>query len=271
MSGDDSGRRTAVRYQPDDKPPLALSFGLGLQLAILVLAGIVLIPTVVVRAAGGSEAYLAWVVFAAVAVCGLTTALQALRIGRLGAGYILVGGSSGAFIAVCVTAIAEGGPALLATLVVIGSLFQFALSARLSLFRRILTPTVAGTVVMLLPVTVMPIVFAMLDRRAGGEPGAGRSVDRPGDPGCHRRHRAEGDGGAAPLGADHRGCRRLAGRRGFRSLRDWPHQRGFVARPAEGGMAGFRSRLHPDLLGAASRLHVRGPDRHRPHDQLGSR
>ena len=108
MSGDDSGRRS-IRYQPDDRPPLALSLGLGLQLAILVLAGIVLIPTVVVRAAGGSETYLSWVVFAAVAVCGLTTALQALRLGRIGAGYILVGGSSGAFIAVCVVAIAEGG------------------------------------------------------------------------------------------------------------------------------------------------------------------
>ena len=168
MSGDDSGRR--VRYQPDDRPPLALSFGLGLQLAILVLAGIVLIPTVVVRAAGGGEAYLSWVVFAAVAVCGLTTALQALRIGRIGAGYILVGGSSAAFIAVCVVAIAEGGPALLATLIVVASLCQFALSAKLSLFRRILTPTVAGTVVMLLPVTVMPVVFGMLTDVPAGSP-----------------------------------------------------------------------------------------------------
>ena len=169
MNGDDSGQRN-IRYQPDDKPPLALSFGLGLQLAILVLAGIVLIPTVVVRASGGSESYLSWVVFAAVAVCGLTTALQALRIGRIGAGYLLVGGSSGAFIAVCVMAIAEGGPALLATLVVIASLCQFALSARLSLFRRILTPTVVGTVVMLLPVTVMPVVFGMLTDVPAGSP-----------------------------------------------------------------------------------------------------
>ncbi len=76
----------AFATNPGDKPPLALSFGLGLQLAILVLAGIVLIPTVVVRAAGGSGTYLSWVVFAAASVCGLTTALQTLRIGRIGAG-----------------------------------------------------------------------------------------------------------------------------------------------------------------------------------------
>ena len=51
---------------------------------------------------------------------------------------------------------------MLATLVLVSSLFQFALSERLSLFRRVLTPTVAGTVIMLIAVTVMPIVFGML-------------------------------------------------------------------------------------------------------------
>ena len=59
---------------------------------------------------------------------------------------------------------------MLATLVVISSLFQFALSARLSLLRRILTPTVAGTVIMLIAVTVMPIVFDMLNQVPEGAP-----------------------------------------------------------------------------------------------------
>ncbi len=71
-------------------------------------------------------------------------------------------GPSGAFIAICITAIAEGGPAMLATLVALSSIFQFALAARLSLFRKVLTPAVAGTVIMLVPVTVMPIVFDFL-------------------------------------------------------------------------------------------------------------
>ena len=122
----------------------------------------VLTPAIVIRAAGGSEGFLAWAVFAAVAVSGITTVVQAIRIGRVGAGYVLMMGTSGAFIAVCITAIAEGGPAMLATLVVISSLFQFVLSTRLSLLRQVLTPTVAGTVIMLIPVTVMPIIFDML-------------------------------------------------------------------------------------------------------------
>ena len=170
MSIDDSGGRSGVRYQPDEKPPTALAVGLGLQLALLNLGGIVLTPAIVVRAAGGTEAFLSWAVFAAVAISGLTTVLQAVRVGRLGAGYVLAMGTSGAFIAICVTAIADGGPAMLATLVLISSFFQFAFSTRLSLLRRILTPTVAGTVIMLIPVTVMPIVFDMLNDVPDGMP-----------------------------------------------------------------------------------------------------
>ena len=130
----------------------------------------VLTPAIVIRAAGGSELFLSWAVFAAVVVAGVTTVLQAVRIGRFGAGYVLMMGTSGAFIAVCITAIAEGGPAMLATLVVISSLFQFMLATRLSLFRQVLTPTVAGTVLMLIPVTVMPIIFDMLNRVPEGAP-----------------------------------------------------------------------------------------------------
>ena len=158
----DQTDRTSVRYEADEKPPAPLAFGLGLQLAILTIAGVVLTPAIVIRAAGGGEGFLSWAVFAAVAVSGVTTIVQAIRVGRIGAGYVLMMGTSGAFIAVCITAIAEGGSAMLATLVVISSLFQFILSTRLSLLRQVLTPAVAGTVIMLIPVTVMPIIFDML-------------------------------------------------------------------------------------------------------------
>ena len=167
---DDSERQTDVRYQPDENPPVALVFGLGLQLAILGVVVPVLIPAVVIRAAGGTEALLSWTVFAAVVTCGTSTVLQAIRVGRVGAGYVLSMGTSGAFIAVCATAVAEGGPAMLATLVVISSFFQFAVSTRLSLFRRILTPTVSGTIIMLIPVTVMPIIFGLLKDVPEGVP-----------------------------------------------------------------------------------------------------
>ena len=163
---------TGIRFQPDEQPPAAVSLGLGLQLAVISATVTILIPTVVMRAAGAAETYVAWAVFAATFICGAATVLQTVRLGRIGMGHALMMGSSGAFIAVCISAVAEGGPALLATLVIAAALFQLVLSARLSLFRRVLTPTVSGTVIMLIPVTVMPVIFEMLGDVPDGSPAA---------------------------------------------------------------------------------------------------
>ena len=149
---------------------MALAVGLGTQLAVLSVAATVLVPAIIIRAGGGSESYLSWAVFAAVAVCGATTVLQAVRFGQIGSGYVLLMSISGASIAISITALARGGPALLATLVVVSSLVPLALSTRLWFLRRILTPTVTGTVIMLIPVTVMSHVFEMLKDIPDGVP-----------------------------------------------------------------------------------------------------
>ena len=157
-----------LRYEPEERPPPALALGLGFQFAMLTVAGIVLTPAIVVRAAGGGAGFLAWAAFAALAISGVTTMLQAVRVGRVGSGHVLLMGTSAAFIAVSVTALEDGGPGLLATLVVISALFQFVLATRLALLRRILKPTVCGTVIMLIPVTLMPIMFGMLTEVPAG-------------------------------------------------------------------------------------------------------
>ena len=170
MTTKQSTRHSAIRYEADERPPLLLTIGLGLQIALLTIGGVVLTVAIVSRAGGASESFLTWGVFAAVLVSGTTTIIQALRIGRVGAGYILMMGTSGSFIAVCIAALMQGGPALMATLIIVSSLFQFLLSTRLSLLRRILTPAVSGTVIMLISVTVMPIAFDMLDNVTGDLP-----------------------------------------------------------------------------------------------------
>ncbi len=151
-----------LRYQTDEKPPLTIAFGLGLQLAVLNVSVTILISTLVMRAAGQTDAYLAWAVFAAVAISGVATMLQSFRAGRFGMGHVLMMGSSASFIAVCIVALSKGGPGLLASLVAASALFQILISSRLSLFRRILTPVVSGTVLMLIPVSVMSTVFQLL-------------------------------------------------------------------------------------------------------------
>ena len=118
-----------IRYEPDERPPNLVSLGLGFQLVLLSIGGIVLTPAIIIRAAGGEEAYMTWAVFAALCVCGLSTILQAVRIGRFGSGYVLLMGNVRRLYR-CVGDGADGrGPGLLATLVVISSLFQFVLAS----------------------------------------------------------------------------------------------------------------------------------------------
>ena len=148
-----------VRYEPNETPPPAIAIGAGLQAATLIVTPIVLTVVIVARIAEQPESYMAWGVFAALIISGITTILQAVRFGRIGSGYVLVMGTSAAFIAVCVAALVEAGPATMAALIIISSLFQFLLAYRLSWLRRIFTPTVAGTVIMLVAATVMPILF----------------------------------------------------------------------------------------------------------------
>ena len=173
MASNPGDARRDVRYEPDERPPNLLALGLGMQYAMIAVPGIVLSPAILIQTARGGDAYLMWAVCTAVAISGITTVIQAVRVGRIGAGYVMLMGSSSAFLAVCVSALEQGGPGLLATLIIVSSLFQFALAARLSALRRIFTPTVAGTVVMLIPVTLAPVILGRLgDVPEGAAPAA---------------------------------------------------------------------------------------------------
>ena len=173
IGASDPNRATTVRCEPNENPPGRLAFGCGLQLVAVGIAGLVLIPALVIRAGGGTETYLSWAVFCTVAISGASTALQAIRIGRLGAGYVLGAGPAAAVIGISVTALVEGGPALLASLVVVSSLLPILVAARLSLFRRLVTPTLVGTVNMLIAATVLPLVFGRLNEVPDGTAGPG--------------------------------------------------------------------------------------------------
>ena len=166
----------SIRFEPGERPPLAVALGLGLQVAVTPLFVAILVPTIAFRAAGADDELVSWAVFVSVLLCGLTAALQAARFGRVGAGFVIAPAVSAAGIAVTTDALRSGGPPLLAALVLSAAALQLLFSARLSWLRRILTPTVSATVVFLLVVNVMPVVFAMLDDVPEGSPAAGAPV-----------------------------------------------------------------------------------------------
>ena len=163
-----------LRFEADERPSPLLSLGVAGQFASLAITSVVLPPVVLVTLGGGSEAYLAWAVFTAVVVSGIATVVQSARIGRIGAGYILVMGSTPAYLPVCVTALEAGGPALMASLIVMSSLVQFVLGWKMAALRRIFTPTVAGTVLLLIPVSLAPLILRkMTDVPETADPAAG--------------------------------------------------------------------------------------------------
>ena len=159
-----------VLYEPDDRCPPLVSMGVAFQGVLLVLAPTVLCVTVIAQAGYEGDRYLLWAIFAALIVSGIITALQASRLGRFGTRHLLITGVTPNFIAISITALAEGGPGLLASLMVAAALLQFALAAWLPLLRRIITPVVSGTVIMLIATVVFPIAFERMEEIPEGAP-----------------------------------------------------------------------------------------------------
>ena len=146
-----------IRYEPDERCPPVVYIIAGFQGVLLVLTPMVTAVTTTAMVAGQPEDYLIWAAFAAFLICGVITALQSGRLWRFGTGHVLLTAASVSLIVVSVPALMAGGPGLLSVVLVVGALSQFALSVWLPLLRRIITPVVTGTALMLLAATVIPI------------------------------------------------------------------------------------------------------------------
>ena len=123
------------------------------------LAPTVLNVAIAVRSSGLDDSHLTWSVFAAMVICAVVTALQASRMRRFGAGHVVLAWPAAMFIAIMVATVSAAGLATFASLMIVCSLMQVALAWWLPLLRRIVTPTVSGTVTMLIAVSVLPIAF----------------------------------------------------------------------------------------------------------------
>ena len=128
---------------------------------------------IVAQASGLGDWYINWMVFASLVVVGISTLIQARRIGPLGGGVVLPMFTAAFAIPFCITAVVDGGPATLTTLVIISAVIQLAVSKWLFLLRRIVTPIVGGTVMMILSITLASVVFKLLDDATADEPVGG--------------------------------------------------------------------------------------------------
>ena len=157
-------------YQPNERPGHLASLLHGFQNVMGSIAAMAATVSIVALAGGQTEDYLSWIFFTSLVTCGLSRIFQTIRFWRFGSGYSLLVVSASAFIAVCITALSEGGPAMLSSLIAISAVIQFAFITRLSLLRRIITPTVAGTVLMLMSATIISVVLGRLSDIPEGAP-----------------------------------------------------------------------------------------------------
>ena len=110
------GVNEGIRYEPDEACPPLIAIGTGLQGALLRVPSMVLVVAITVRAVGQDESYLTWAVFATLAIAGASTILQAARLGRVGAGHVIMMGITPSFIPITILALdAAGRPCLRAS------------------------------------------------------------------------------------------------------------------------------------------------------------
>ena len=158
------------RYEAHESPPFLASLGFGLQFSLIASATLLVTPVIVASESGRGESYVVWMVFASLVVVGLSTMLQVRRLGPAGAGAVLPMFTAAFAIPFCITAVVDGGPATLTTLVIVSAVIQVVISKWLFILRRIVTPTVGGTVMMILSITLASVVFGLLDRASEVEP-----------------------------------------------------------------------------------------------------
>ena len=159
-----------ILYQPDERPSHPASAAHGFQNVMAAMAGMAAAASIIAVAGGQSQGYLSWIFFASLVVCGIGRILQPFRLWRFGSGYSISVVSGSAYIAICISALLAGGPALLSSLIVVSSLIQFVFISRLSWLRRVISPMVAGTVLMLLASTIMTVVLSSLSDLPEGAP-----------------------------------------------------------------------------------------------------
>ena len=157
-----------TKYEADENPSIKDSLGYGAQFSLISSATLLVTPIVVAKASGRDNEYLLWMVFASLLVAGLSTLIQVRRFGLVGARSMMPMFTAAFAIPFCITAVTDGGPATLAALVLVCGIGQLIIARWLFLLRRIVTPVVGGTVLMILSITLASVVPRLLPE-AGDE------------------------------------------------------------------------------------------------------
>lgn len=158
---------------PDYLPPLGQSIPLGIQHVLAMFASNVTPAIIVALAAGFSfgSAEMVYMIQIVMVFAGISTLLQTIGLGPVGARLPIVQGTSFAFIPIMIPIVKTAGMAALFGGVIVGGIFHFCLGTVIGRMRNLLPPLVTGIVVLTIGLALIPVGVKYA---AGGVPLMGK-------------------------------------------------------------------------------------------------
>ena len=156
----------------DDSPPHALAAVVGAQHLLAVFGGIITAPLLIAIGMQLGPADTAYLISSALVISGVATLIQIRRIGPIGSGMLSIQGTSFTFVTPLIV-LYQLKSSSLPTELVLGQLFTACMVAALIMLvlvqwierlRRIITPAVAGSTVILLGLSLVWVALQGLQR-----------------------------------------------------------------------------------------------------------
>lgn len=149
-------RPPGVLYDVDEMPPLREAIPLGLQHVLVMVASNVGIPIIIAGVIGATTGQTAFLVQMAFLVAGLTTLLQTIGIGPVGARLPVVQGTSFGFLVIAIPLAAEYGLSAIFGGAIVAGVVQVLLGLSLRWLKTLFPPLVSGIVVLVIGIGLLP-------------------------------------------------------------------------------------------------------------------
>jgi len=158
-------------YGVEENPPVGTTLLQGIQ-HIFIMTVYFIFPVIIIKAAGGSDEQAATMIKMSMVAMGLTTIIQALPKGPVGSGYLCPSGNGPAYLSATLLAAKTGGLSLVCGMTIIGGCFEALFSRLVARLRALFPPEVAGLVVTMVGIELIPLgierFFGLAHGRGGG-------------------------------------------------------------------------------------------------------
>lgn len=153
----------------DEVPPAGRTVAFGLQHVLSMYAGIIAVPLVLASALGLDQDHVVRIVNASFFMCGIATLIQTLGFPGFGARLPIVQGTTFASVASMILIGKEFGLPGIYGAVIVAGLFTVLVAPFFSRLLRFFPPVVAGTVITIIGVALLPVAIRWA---GGGNPAA---------------------------------------------------------------------------------------------------